>query len=366
MAYRIIKWVKGRPYLYEQSSFRVGGKVRTESRYMGAASNADVAAVRTRQETRRAVAELTGGGNDKPADQTTPSPPEADPLPATQTQPICRRAVITTMENARPLTIKADLSALRIAEKPLQTWYGTAQASLARQGINLSAMPPVTVRHGLYAGFHKAWFGRGYVVTLPRGKKGNRTTVRTAFSKAVAAAALDAVQAQQPDLFSQLSLQFNETHRATTLAVIQYVANTRDRWKWAIVMTAWTWNRVPPIFANKKRTRSDLIEPSSVGLYEWGDRKDWRADAEAALATVLRDGYKTVCKQQRKELFKARAAERSALDGLKKAGLLDRVAAVLGRSNGRKALRRALARISALNEQGRALKTLHNVFKFTT
>lgn len=45
MAYRVIKWVKGRPYLYEQSSFRVGGKVRTESKYLGPASDADVKAI---------------------------------------------------------------------------------------------------------------------------------------------------------------------------------------------------------------------------------------------------------------------------------------------------------------------------------
>lgn len=35
MTYRVIKTIKGRRYVYEQETYRAGGKVRTKSRYIG-------------------------------------------------------------------------------------------------------------------------------------------------------------------------------------------------------------------------------------------------------------------------------------------------------------------------------------------
>ena len=56
VAYRVIKWVKGRPYLYEQRSFRVGGQVRTESTYLGPASPAEVQVYSRTKQTKDRVA----------------------------------------------------------------------------------------------------------------------------------------------------------------------------------------------------------------------------------------------------------------------------------------------------------------------
>ena len=43
--YRVIKTVKGHRYVYEQRTWRQGGRVRTENRYIGpAAAEAQVAA----------------------------------------------------------------------------------------------------------------------------------------------------------------------------------------------------------------------------------------------------------------------------------------------------------------------------------
>lgn len=39
MAYKVIKWRKGRPYLYEQETYREAGKVKTRNRYLGNADN---------------------------------------------------------------------------------------------------------------------------------------------------------------------------------------------------------------------------------------------------------------------------------------------------------------------------------------
>jgi hypothetical protein len=45
--YRVVKTIKGRKYVYLQRSYRVGGKVKTESRYVGPLARA-VSAVAAR------------------------------------------------------------------------------------------------------------------------------------------------------------------------------------------------------------------------------------------------------------------------------------------------------------------------------
>ena len=42
MTYRVIKKIKGHSYLYEQSSYRIGEKVKTKSRYLGPVSPSGV------------------------------------------------------------------------------------------------------------------------------------------------------------------------------------------------------------------------------------------------------------------------------------------------------------------------------------
>ncbi len=42
MAHQVIKWIKGRPYLYEGTSYREGGKVRKKWRYLRPATEADL------------------------------------------------------------------------------------------------------------------------------------------------------------------------------------------------------------------------------------------------------------------------------------------------------------------------------------
>lgn len=39
MAYKVVKWRKGHPYLYEQETYREGGKVKTRCRYLGKIDN---------------------------------------------------------------------------------------------------------------------------------------------------------------------------------------------------------------------------------------------------------------------------------------------------------------------------------------
>ena len=43
MSYKVIKWIKGNPYLYSQRTYRVGDRVYTQSKYIGRAGEREVA-----------------------------------------------------------------------------------------------------------------------------------------------------------------------------------------------------------------------------------------------------------------------------------------------------------------------------------
>ncbi|WP_413207020.1 hypothetical protein [Rhodospirillum sp. A1_3_36] len=324
MSYRVVKWVKGRAYLYDQTSYRVGRKVRTTSRYVGPATAATHA----------------------PSSKVMASPGE-------RASPVQRK--VTLPEGASEPMIEADLGALRIGREPLRNWHVNAMRSLDGLGMDLSKVPPVTVKHGLSVRVRKGRFGGGYVVTLPRGQRGNRNAVRDAYGKALAATMLDGLQEQRPDLHQALALHFDQSYRATTRAVMDYIANSRDRNKWALVLTAWAWGKVSPVYADRSGMRSRFIAPRMLGLQQWGERKDWRADAEATLGAVLRKGYGPERTRHSEEWKKARFAERNAEEAFRKARIGKRGAA-------RKTWRRAQARVSALREQAFALETLNGVF----
>lgn len=85
--YQVIKTIKGRPYRYKQRTFRAGGKVCTESHYLGPASDAEATRIRaemalrkggpSRPAVRRAIARLAdpaAGGTrwKKPWDNSSP------------------------------------------------------------------------------------------------------------------------------------------------------------------------------------------------------------------------------------------------------------------------------------------------------
>ncbi|WP_342154559.1 zincin-like metallopeptidase domain-containing protein [Methylorubrum sp. SB2] len=85
--YQVIKTIKGRPYRYKQRTFRVGGKVCTESHYLGPATEAEAARIRadmalrkggpSRPAVRRAIARLAdpaaaGSRWRKPWDNSSP------------------------------------------------------------------------------------------------------------------------------------------------------------------------------------------------------------------------------------------------------------------------------------------------------
>lgn len=89
--YRVIKTIKGRPYLYKQRTFRVGGKVCTESHYLGPAGAAEAARVRVEMALRK-------GGPSRAAVRKTIAALAAHPAPESRWK--------KSWDNSRPVRQK--------------------------------------------------------------------------------------------------------------------------------------------------------------------------------------------------------------------------------------------------------------------
>lgn len=92
--YRVIKTIKGRPYLYKQRTFRVGGKVCTESHYLGPAGAAEAARVRVEMALRK-------GGPSRAAVRKTIAALAAHPAPEIRWK--------KSWDNSRPVRQKVRL-----------------------------------------------------------------------------------------------------------------------------------------------------------------------------------------------------------------------------------------------------------------
>lgn len=318
MAYTVIKWVKGHPYLYEQRSFREGKTVRTASAFIGRAHAADIAASVAKRQ-----------------------PPAAVPLVSDDEQP-----------QAAGLTITVDLDRAGVSESELRYHYTQVVGQLHRIGIDPAAVPPIFVRHGLRVDSKPRWRG-GYVVTVPPGTRVDSAAVRAAFHRALARACVGAVRLHQPERYAALSLHMEQSFRATNAAVIRYVTNTRHR-------AAWAWVIALRLFgiANAVRVRGAPISAGTLGLVEYGRRSSWEDEAAAVLGDVLAHGFDASWRAYLIAREKAEAIEGKTARAYRAAGLLKRRAA-------RRAWQRANARVATQAERGEKLVTLRAVFGFT-
>lgn len=303
MSYNVIKWVKGHPYLYRQTSRREGKSVRTESVFLGSANSPSLAG-----------------------------------QSGTPTETVSER-----------LTFAANVSGAALSHGYIRYHYSEAARVLRQIGIEGAKLPPLAVRQGSRLGVKLGKRG-DYVLTLPPTDEANRSEVRTAFHLALARLCLDALCEQQPERYAALSLHMEQSFRATNAAVIRYVSNTRHQaaWAWAICLRLFG-------IAHPVAERGKAIAPALLGLVQYGKSGQWQEETLALLGKVLANGYDTCWQVYLRERAKAETAESKAARDYHAASLLARPAA-------KRKWQRAQARIGAQAEMGEKLVTLRAVF----
>lgn len=368
MAYRCIKWVKGKPYLYEQESYRVGGTVHTNSKYLGRASDADLkncskgpreakpkAEGKPSQELRSVGldtrAKILGVESRAQLNQTAkdtreavarsmeppqpPPPPSQPELP--KRLPKQKKVITTNKPNKKPVSHppnmrnKISLEQYGLGENPLKREMQNSEKMLARLGVDTGTLPQISLEYGSAVSHSTKRWGGGYRVTLARGEKGQRTQFKREFSKAVARRALDSIHKQAPETFARISSAMDTNYQATQQALADYISSTPGKTGVALYMRLT--RNLPPI---KK------LPPEKIGLVEYGKRKSWEDDFCNIMGEVQRKGWKAFEKERQAEVFKAMAEEKKALDDYKKTPWI-----FINKRKKRDRIKRAQARIQA-------------------
>lgn len=171
--YHVVKTINGRKYHYRQRTYRAGGRVRTESRYVGAIDESGRAAVLT----------LMTEDSDE--------------------------AEIVTIDDRRqsevPLVASLHIDKLINHRTDISSWalYRESEAVdelMTDQGLTLIDLKPVRVRQGREVASHQT--SMGYIVHAPTA--GKRTLIKRLFRQVLASRWLDALKDQDPDRYATL------------------------------------------------------------------------------------------------------------------------------------------------------------------
>lgn len=323
MAYRVTKWVKGKPYAYLQRSFREGASVRTVSEYLGPVDPAE--------------APQRGGnggtaGSGRPARSKLPDRSGDGPA-------------AVRLVPSEHIRISTKLDKTGLSERVARQQHATMLRTLARLGIPSDRVPVLFVRRGAGLAVKPRWRG-GFVVTLPRFERVKGADVRAAYRLALGRAALEAIRTEKPETFARLSIVMQSSFRDTNAAVLSYARSGGhpDAWTWSLCLRFFG-------YANPLPGR----EAEALGLVGYGGRKAWDDETAALVGKIAATGWTAAMEEARRESRKAKAAETRAVTALRDArGIMGRIR----RPELRRRIRAATAKRSAVGEMEIKLSAL--------
>jgi hypothetical protein len=180
--YTVVKTINRRRYKYRQRTYRAGGKVRTQSQYLGPVTDAD----------------------------------RAQALPVTTLEDAAPQAIEVVDRTAPSLKVdsavrqRADLSI-----QALEREEALVKDLMHRNGLNTTNLLPVQV--GLGRSIGRATHQDAYAVHATR--SGQRNTVKREFRKALAARWIDALRDQDPERYAVLCDSLSSFHHWTMSGV---------------------------------------------------------------------------------------------------------------------------------------------------
>jgi hypothetical protein len=308
MAYYVIKTIKGHRYVYLQRTFRVSGEVKTDSRYVCPADNAPAHILRSHPP----LEEFMGQGSLKPA-KPTPD-----------------------------LHVKVNLERLYLSADSLKKDYKNTITRLEKRGFDTTEFMPITIRYGMDVSLSLNASSPGLTVTATRWK-GNREKVRYAYRKALAAASLDIIE-RHPVVGERLQLAWDSTYRATQDALLRYMGASKGKYRFARMLALKWFARV--------NAPHHAMKPQTLGLSEWGKRKDWRTEFVSLHAEAQGRVIDDLLSQEKRRLTNAQKEEEKAIS--------ERTIWIFER---KKRLRRAQARIELHRERLKKLGILRWFFE---
>ena len=325
MSYRVIKTVKGKQYAYLQESYRVGDKVKTRSKYLGAVSSLG-----------------SSGASGSPSNTETS---HADHQSKEETH-VINPKVITTKKDG--LRIKGKFDSSSVSVSALQSKRSAFVKRMMSKGINGRALPQITLRASRRentGGYSFNARSRNITVTMSKG--GNRSDFRRNVFRAFGKSSLEAIKMQKPEQYKKLSLQFKQSHKASQKAISNYLKQTKGNTYKVYGLKFW---------GNAGNLKGE-IEASKIGLVDYSKRKTWEDEALTIYSEMERVGISKF-KQKHDEEY------RQAQKELKLATTMRQKRSKWGkrRESDKKRLERAKARMEAHNQMRKKAKLVEKTF----
>jgi len=255
MSYRVVKKINGSHYLYEQETYREGGKVRTRSQYIGAVDPKLVKRLKSRGEPIEAAlipaqpTTLTPAQTDveptitytvtavdieppnspsQPKDNPSPPKPETTLRAEPRLNTTNKQKYKLTKNNAsQPLRIKAKVERHKISQTALEAEHRRFTRHMEGLGLKTDGIGRVLIGVGKQVRCRRQRSGN-YVITIPRFKtnkaKGHigpatRTAFKHEYRKALAGTYLDALKAQDPKYYTGLEQNLSAAFKAQNKAI---------------------------------------------------------------------------------------------------------------------------------------------------
>jgi hypothetical protein len=319
LTYRVIKRIKGYQYVYEQSSYRVGNKVKTKSKYIGPVNP-----------------RFSGGS--------------AQASPVNKSKPAPEKETVDIdddLEQRAKLHIGVNLNFYGINEDSIIEEHRRVLNRLKEKGISLKGFSQIQIRHGKEVNTtEKGILNRKYIVTLPR--KGGKYKFKREVSKTIVRASLDQIKKHRPDVYTdKIEAVFRPSYKATQKALVSYLRNSRDRKRGVKISVLKRWGKFSPVYGSK-------LKPVSFGLVDNTWRPDWQSELASIVAEIQRKGFKKAKARYLKQRTKALASYRYLIREMKSSPMR----ALKLSLNHRRKRERAKARIKATNEMIKKIEAL--------
>ena len=306
--YNVIKKIGGKSYLYRQRTYREGGKVRTQSKYVGPL-------IEDHDWISKKVLPST--------DQTLPS---ANPIPKQEVVKLVsdgsEEAMANWLARSNPFwpnekSFKFEkankiVRRLGVSISAMKGEYARVVKFLNALGLEGSQFANIDLKEGDKAKWQRK--GKSYEVILAPDQRGSgRNRFKRHYRLALAHAMLDVIEVQQPTLFDHLRTMMDFSWFSTKLLVTTVLLKSKEPHKaWATLQFIWSGDLPKALEKKLGKQAYQKLQPYRPGT--------WRDEVADLIADVLQRGYKPSLARLSKDCSKAKASAKRALSAYRKLG----------------------------------------------
>ena len=278
MTCRVIKTIKGRRYIYEQTSYRVGQKVVTKTKYIGAASGDYVA-----------------NHTPSPASEFVQSETITKVVNIVDNAPVHNEIKELTLQNSYGFEIQS------ISSGAVDSQQSNFESLLRKNGYSQLGIPKLTISPGSKSEIKKGILGKSYTITLPKEKtRGARASFWQNYHKVQGFQYLDSIKKTNPDKFKKLENDLCECYSKQNKAIRTYIARTQRDGVFGVGLTLhFIYSKMVSAWTQRK------LSPEEIGLSDYSSRKTWKDDTVILMAEIHKEGWENCYSKYSDELKKA-------------------------------------------------------------